>query len=123
MLLSLVMPRIVDVEAQTRIETLALTVGDRLAPGRKILDVSIDMSASFSQDCPPISHYRLISREAAIVRRLLIVPGQLCAPGDIMAILSTSADESGEGEAARALRMTTAAILGGEDMWSFRNTA
>jgi hypothetical protein len=120
MLLGLATPVIIGDETRARLESLFFSASDRLVPGGKLLDLSIDLSDSYGQDCPPISCYRLVTREPAFVRRVLLAPGELCAPGDLIAVLSTTLEEPDDGAAVRALRVTAAGILGHEAMWSMR---
>jgi hypothetical protein len=123
MLLGLVIPAIAGDDAAARRELKFFEPGEKLAPGRKLADISIDLSASFGQDCPPISYYRLISREVAFVRRILAAPGEMLVPGQAIAVVSTTADEPADGEVVRALRLTTAGILGSDEMWSHQNAS
>ena len=64
MLYELSLPRIIPNMTDARIETLYMEIGQQI-PGGKLLDLSIDLGDGVSQNCPPISYYRLVSREKA----------------------------------------------------------
>jgi hypothetical protein len=84
--------------------------GDALGIGTRLLDLRVDLSSSFSQDCPPISFYRIVLRERAYLRELLIGDGAPCPVGELIAIFSTEPDEATHGAVARAIRVATAGI-------------
>ncbi len=117
-MLSLTMPVILGEDAEALVEVCYVGLGDDLGPGHKLLDISIDLSARFNQNCPPISYYRIVSRERARVVKLLVPPGGLCAPGEVVALCATDRDDGVDGPVGRSLRVTTAGILGHDRMWS-----
>jgi hypothetical protein len=79
--------------------------------GTKLLDLTVDLSDSIAQDCPPISHYRIVLREQAWLRRWLVKRGDKPAVGDVLALFSTGADEPIEGSGGRSIRVMTAGIV------------
>jgi hypothetical protein len=83
----------------------ALKIGD------KLFDISVDLSSAFSQDCPPISYFRVVLRERLWLRRLPLRPGDHCAVDGLLAVFSTEADEPDDGAAARQVRTAIAGIV------------
>jgi hypothetical protein len=111
MLLSMIVPAINVHMTHATIMRIHAEPGQALMPGSKLMDLRVDLSAAFPQDCPPISYYRIVLRERACLRALLIAPGADVRPGQALGVMSTEADEAMGGEPARAIRVTTAGIL------------
>jgi hypothetical protein len=112
--LPLISPHMVE----ARIECLHATPGTALKSGAKLFDLSVDLSNNFAQDCPPISFFRVILREPAILREFRPAVGDLCAVGDLIAIFSATPDEPLDASAARGIRFATAGIIRHADMWT-----
>jgi pyruvate/2-oxoglutarate dehydrogenase complex dihydrolipoamide acyltransferase (E2) component len=89
--------------------------------GDKLFDLRVDLSAGFSQYCPPISYFRVVAREKGILRQLLVKPGDNVNVGDLLAVLSEIANEEIAGRPVRPLRVTTAGIAHHSAMWSARD--
>ncbi|HEY5288775.1 MAG TPA: hypothetical protein VIJ59_01950 [Caulobacteraceae bacterium] len=117
MLVGLYLPRLLPEMTVAIVEAFYPVVGDSLAAGAKILDLSIDLGAGFQQDCPPISHYRLISRENLRLRTINAEPGDALAPGSLIAVFG---DDLEPAEIARPLRVAIAGIVSHAGMWSAR---
>ncbi len=100
------------------VECVYATPGSVLKVGDKLCDISVDLSSGFSQYCPPISYFRVVVREKARLQKMLVVPGDNCDVGQLMAIFSAEHDEPGEEGPARPLRITTAGINHHSGMWS-----
>ena len=103
---------------EARIECLHATVGESLKSGAKLFDLSVDLSNNFSQDCPPISFFRIILRENAVLREVRFAAGDLCPVGSVLAVFSTTADEALDQAAPRAVRFATAGIIRHAGMWT-----
>ena len=103
------------------IENSYVEVDDEIKIGQKIFDFSVDLSSAFSQDCPPISYYRLVLRERAWLRKRLVTVGEQHDAGTVMAIFSTEPDEPDDGAIVRQVRVATAGIMYHSGMWSGRN--
>jgi hypothetical protein len=86
--------------------------------GDKLFDLRVDLSAGFSQYCPPISYFRVVAREKGILRQLLVKPGDNVNVGDLLAVFSETADEQTADQPVRPLRVTTAGIAHHSAMWS-----
>ncbi len=99
-------------------EYLHPAAGTVLKTGDKLLDLSIDLSSAFSQDCPPISFFRIIVRENAVLRELLPAPGQCCKVGELIAVFTTLPDEAADPPAQRGVRFATAGIMHHSGMWT-----
>ena len=110
MLLEYRLPAINANMTEASIERRYAEPGDALGIGTRLLDLRVDLSSSFSQDCPPISFYRIVVRERAYLRELRLADGAPCPVGELIAIFSTEPDEPTGGVAARAIRVATAGI-------------
>ncbi len=117
MLYNLPIPKLTEHPAVIRLEFRYPQPGAHLLVGAKLADVSVDLSNVFAQNCPPISFYRIVLREACFLRAWLAEPGQLCAPGTSIAIFSTAADEPVNAAVNRQARIMTAGITYHPGMW------
>lgn len=117
MLLNLTLPRINDLMTSARITALRAAAGDPLAPGAALMDVCVDLSGVAPHDCPPITHYRFVMRDGAVLRDLAVAAGDEVPVGAPLALFTTEATESLEGRASREARITIAGILGETDGW------
>jgi hypothetical protein len=120
--LGLLLPRIMEPMTTARIEAAYAAPGAAMKPGDRLFDLTIDLGGAFLQNCPPISHYRLVLRERAVMRRLNVRPGQDVAPGDCLALFTTLPEEPEDGPVARSLRIAVAGIIGQPDLWSVQLT-
>jgi hypothetical protein len=100
------------------VECLYAAAGSPLKVGDKLFDLSVDLSSGFSQYCPPISYFRVVVREKVWLRKTLIVPGEACEIGQLLAIFSQTQDDPEDEAPARPLRITTAGIAHHPGMWS-----
>jgi pyruvate/2-oxoglutarate dehydrogenase complex dihydrolipoamide acyltransferase (E2) component len=103
---------------EARVECLHAAVGESLKSGAKLFDLSVDLSNNFSQDCPPISFFRIILRENGVLRDLRFAVGDLCTVGSVLAVFSTTADEALDQPAPRGIRFATAGIIRHSGMWT-----
>lgn len=117
MLLTLTLPRINELMISAVVETIHAAAGSALAPGAKLMDLTVDLSAVAAQDCPPISLYRIVLRDRAWLRRVAVACGDDVEVGALLAHFSTDPDEPLEGEPARAVRVTIAGILAQSEGW------
>ena len=104
--------------SEALIECLHATPGSAMKTGDKLLDLSVDLSTNFSQDCPPISFFRIIMRENVVLREFRLACGQSCKVGELIAIFSTTADEAKDQTAQRGIRTATAGIIHHGGMWT-----
>ncbi len=111
MILSLNMPQLGVPMSQGVVERIHISEGCRIEVGAKLLDIRVDLSAVAAQDCPPISYFRMVSREAGWVRRLICATGAVHSMGEILALVSTDRDESCDEPPQRPLRIASAGIL------------
>jgi hypothetical protein len=118
MLLDFRLPLINPHMTAARIECLFASPGSALKPGDKLLDISVDLSSSFSQDCPPISYFRVIVRENVFLRELCMIRGQPCKVGETIAFFSTIADEARDVASQRGIRVATAGIVHHSGLWT-----
>jgi hypothetical protein len=118
MIYELRLPAIMAEGTPARIEQTYVVAGDVLAPGRKLFDLSIDLSARYGQNCPPISYYRVVSRERGVLRTFSAAPGAVFEPHAALGLVAADPAEPIGAGPARALRITTAGIMEHERMWS-----
>ena len=111
MILSLDLPRMGELMTVATVEKVYIAEGAEIKPGLRLLDVRVDLSAVAPQDCPPISFYRLVSRERGWVRRLSAAVGDVKEVGAALALIGTDPHETPETPPARAFRTTTAGVL------------
>jgi hypothetical protein len=121
MLLDFRLPFINPHMTAARIECLFASPGSSLKTGDKLLDLSVDLSSSFSQDCPPISFFRIIVRENMFLRDMRMVRGQPCNVGELIAVFSTVVDEDKEFPSQRGIRFATAGIVHHSELWTGNN--
>jgi pyruvate/2-oxoglutarate dehydrogenase complex dihydrolipoamide acyltransferase (E2) component len=114
----LVLPKMIEHMTAATIEAVHVAPGRSLRAGEKLMDVSVDLGGAFLQNCPPISYYRLVLREAATLERVCVAPGDQCEPGAVLALFGSNADEPDDGTMGRPVRVATAGILPGSWMWS-----
>jgi hypothetical protein len=112
------LPLIVAQMTGATIESVHAKPGESLRMGSKLIDLSIDLSSAFAQECPPISFFRVVLREAAWLRKLSAEPGQFCHLDEVLAVFTTDPEEDLNGPAARAVRITVAGIVHHDDMWT-----
>jgi hypothetical protein len=101
-----------------RIECIYAELGSPLRIGSKLFDLGVDLSSAFAQECPPISFFRVVLREAAFLRKLNAVRGQLCELGELVALFSTEPDENLSGAPARDIRFAVAGIIHHPGLWT-----
>jgi hypothetical protein len=111
LLLSLKLPQVSPYMAGATIDLVHAAPGAALQAGARLLDLKVDLSATAAHDCPPVSFYRLMIREAAWLRTLLISPGADCATGDLLAVFSTEPLEPLDAPPERELRISVASIM------------
>jgi hypothetical protein len=112
------LPTISPHMAEARIECIHAAPGAVLKAGSKLLDLSVDLSGNFSQDCPPISYFRIIVREAVVLREFALTVGQPCRIGGLIAVFSTTPDEALDSSSPRDIRFATAGIIHHAGMWT-----
>jgi hypothetical protein len=111
LLLNLIVPRINDYMTTAFVEKVYADEGADLSIGARLLDFTVDLSAVAPHDCPPISHYRLVLREPARLRSVMVRRGDEPVVGAPLALFTTDPDETLDAKAGRPLRVAIAAIL------------
>jgi hypothetical protein len=101
-----------------RIESIHAETGSALKMGSKLIDLGVDLSSAFAQECPPISFFRVVLREPVFLRQVAVSRGQLCALGALIALFSNEADEPLDAAPARDIRFAVAGILHHDGMWT-----
>jgi hypothetical protein len=115
------LPRIVPQMSGATIECVYAKVGDALKMGSKLVDMSVDLTSAFAQECPPISFFRVVLRETAWLRKFDVEPGRFVQLDDAIAVFSTDQNEDINQSAGRQIRMTVAGIAHHESMWTGSN--
>lgn len=118
MILELRLPDIVPQMTGATAECLFAEAGDALRLGSKLVDLRVDLSSAFAQECPPISYYRIVLREKAYLRQINLQPGEYVGLDGPVALLSSSPDEPLDQTPERPLRITVAGILRHDGMFS-----
>ncbi|MEO8487362.1 MAG: hypothetical protein ABI585_13605 [Betaproteobacteria bacterium] len=111
MLLSLRLPRIHELMDSAAIEAVHVRAGVELPVGAKLADITVDLSAIAAQDCPPVSHYRIVLRERLWLRELRMARGDDVAVGSTLALFTTDPAEATAAEPQREARIAIAGIL------------
>lgn len=111
MLLNLTLPRINPEMTTATIDRILVELGGAVPLGGKLLDLTVDLSAAAPHDCPPISHYRLVARDRAWLRRLEVAAGAEPEVGACLALFSTEPDEPLTGTVERSMRIAVAGII------------
>lgn len=117
MILALRLPRIHELMTSATVEAVYARVGTLLPVGAKLADITVDLSAAAAQDCPPISHYRLVLRERLWLRALSVARGDDVATGATIALFSTASDEPIDAAPGREVRTSIAGILAQSEAW------
>jgi hypothetical protein len=117
-LLTLNLPDFDSPEAAIAIVKFHVAEGDAVRPGSPLFDVRVQLTEGIAWDCPPISHYRVLSSEQAWVRHVAVARNVDTAIGTTVMMLSTEVGESLEAAATRVLRTATVSILQDPDWWS-----
>jgi hypothetical protein len=112
------LPPILPTMSGATIECVHAKPGDMIKMGSKLVDLSVDLTSAFAQECPPISFFRVVVREAAWIARLDVVPGQFCELDQVVATFSTEQKEDIFRPVTRAIRTTVAGIAHHEGMWT-----
>jgi hypothetical protein len=112
------LPKINPHMAGARIECFYAEPGQALKAGTKLLDLGVDLSSAFAQECPPVSFFRIVLREPLILRSWSVDRGAYCALGDTVAIFSSEADEDPTGEPTRDIRFAAAGIVHHGGLWT-----
>lgn len=118
MILELRLPDIVPQMTGATAECLFAEAGEALRMGSKLIDLRIDLSSAFAQECPPVSYYRIVVREKAYLRHVSPRPGDFLELDAPVALFSSSPDEPLETAPERRLRVTVAGILHHDGMFS-----
>ena len=118
LLLALTLPRINEHMLSAVVAAVHPSAGAELAVGAKLVDLTVDLTAIAAQDCPPVSHFRMVVRERAWLRELRVERGDEIAVCARIALLSTDPDEPLDAAPAREARVTVAGILMQGPRWS-----
>jgi pyruvate/2-oxoglutarate dehydrogenase complex dihydrolipoamide acyltransferase (E2) component len=117
------LPLIVKQMTGATVEYVHAKPGDAVKMGSKLIDLSVDLSSAFAQECPPISFFRVVLREAAWLRKFDVQPGQSIALNEVIAVFGSEPDEDISQPAARVIRTTVAGIVHHDAMWTGSATA
>ncbi len=101
-----------------RIECYHAEPGDALKTGAKLLDLGIDLSSAFAQECPPVSFFRIVVREPVIVRSLGFARGEFCRVGETIALFSVAREDDIAAPPVRGIRFATAGIVHHDRLWT-----
>lgn len=105
------LPAIVPQMVEAKVLRFLAKEGERLAIGAGLIELEVDLSSFVSHDCPPVSYYRIVLREAVYLRRFAVAVGQTVPIGGLIAQLSPTPDEPLDGDAARRVRVNVAGVI------------
>lgn len=94
-----------------RIDSVGVEVGQPLRQGARLVDFTLGQDVVQTYDCPPITNYRVTSREKGWVRRIDVASSDMVEQGSVMMMLSSDPDEPLDAEESRSARVSVAAIL------------
>jgi pyruvate/2-oxoglutarate dehydrogenase complex dihydrolipoamide acyltransferase (E2) component len=117
LLVTLVLPQVSPSMTGANVTAIHAQEGEMLAPGARLVDISVDFSGGVAHDCPPVSGYRVALRERLWLRRLLIADGETVAAGATLAVFTAEPDSPLDEPAARAARVTLAGMVSQPDWW------
>ena len=109
MQLVVVMPQMGELMVAGVIRKVLVTAGQEIAMGTPLFEVFVDLSRGAAQDCPPVFHLRVTSRERGWVRDVHAAPGTELAIGAPVLTVTSTVDEA-LSVPARALRVTSVTI-------------
>lgn len=112
MLIKVVLPVTNQAMGLARIDSVGVEVGQPLRQGARLVDFTLGHDVVQTYDCPPITNYRVTSREKGWVRRIDVASGDMVEQGSVAMLLSSEPDEHLDAEECRSARVSVAAILG-----------
>ncbi len=111
MILEFSLPNLMARMTEAIVHSVAASEGQKLAVGQALMDLTVDLSAVYLHDCPPISLYRIVVRETVWLRELRVARNSRPALGDLLARFSTLPDEPLDASATRPLRVSVAGVI------------
>ncbi|HEY1725735.1 MAG TPA: hypothetical protein VGF89_09945 [Steroidobacteraceae bacterium] len=117
MLIELSLPLINPHMVYASIDAIPIRLDTKLTVGQTIVELTVDLSDQFPHDCPPVSHYRLCTCEAAWLRELSIAVGEKVPVGAVLARFSNTPDEAVDQHAGRPLRTTVVGVTREWQAW------
>ncbi len=118
MILDFKLPAVSPHVNEALLECIYVSAGTAVKPGDKLLDLSVNLNNAFEQDCPPVSFFRVIVREKAIMREFRAARGESRKLDEVVAIFSTDPNEPLDQPAQRGLRVATAGIIHHAGLWT-----
>ena len=109
--MTLKLPRVHPQMNAATIYAIHAQQGSELKLGSKLLDCSVDLTASVAHDCPPVTNYRLTIREQVWLRRLDVAIGDTPEAECQIGLFSTTPDEPLDGAVVRSIRVAVAGIV------------
>ncbi|MCB2072565.1 MAG: hypothetical protein H6917_04360 [Novosphingobium sp.] len=94
-----------------RIDSIDVEVGQQLRSGARLVDFTLGADIVQTHDCPPVTTYRVTSRERGWVRRIDAAPDDMVEQGAAVMLVSSEPDEPLDGAESRSARVSVAAIL------------
>jgi hypothetical protein len=107
-LLELRMPRVGEAMKAGRVHKLLAAPGTRVERGTPLLEVRVDLTGVAEQNCTPVSYFRIVARESAVLRDVVAAVGDEIRVGDLLATLGPA--EGGATEGVRPLRINVGVV-------------
>jgi hypothetical protein len=110
MILQFQLKNIVPDMTDAVIGPLHATLGQKLAVSSALMELTVDLSDIYLHDCPPVSHFRVVMREAVWLREWRVAQGARADVGGVLALFSTTEDEPLETPPSREVRVMIAGV-------------
>lgn len=118
MLKAVVLPSFGTPSVWIKVFAIHAARGALLEPGSALLDVMVQFDAGVTYQCPPISHFRIFTRDPGWLCRLHVSRGDAVEPAAVLARLGSSSDDDEIAPDAPPARVSVASILPQDDWWS-----
>lgn len=102
--MKLLLPQIMNGMTNGEITRAHITEGVSIKRGTPLFEIRVDLSGVVQLDCPPISSYRLVAREAGTVDSVAVTVGDTIEIGSLLATFTSPREDD---EVDRELRYAT----------------
>jgi hypothetical protein len=108
----LILPQLTFIASRGEIMSIHAQPGQALKRGAALVDIEVNVGGGETHDCPPVSHYRLHTREAATVLSWQVAVGDKIEPHAILAEMAlASQTQTADSSGPHALRLSVVGIV------------
>lgn len=108
----LILPQLTFIASRGEIMAIHAQPGQALQRGAALVDIEVNLGGGETHDCPPVSHYRLHTREAATVLAWRVAVGDKLEPQAILAEMALASNtETAHASGPQALRLSVVGIV------------